>query len=109
MSQKLTIHAVYRSVCCDAPQQLVRSREGGFVSQNCEKCGTSRRVRIHELTELVCVPCDSILVKSVSRISGNYVYTCACCNQITPLFILLPYWNERFQYCGLATPNEHWK
>ena len=40
MSEKLLIHAKRQSTCCRANQLLVRSREGGFVTQNCEVCAT---------------------------------------------------------------------
>ena len=106
MSEKLTLYSNRLSHCCNARQQLVRSREGGFVSQNCERCGTPQRVRLNELPELFCATCDSLLTLTTCPHSRNYAYHCPDCDRLTLLYSQLPYWHERFRRCGLTTPNE---
>ena len=93
------------SKCHKAPTLLVRSREGGFVTRNCLKCGNPDWVSVEQLPKLDCEICGSLL--TVEKLDGyNYFYVCARCKRNWELSRFLPHWSELFDYFGLIAPNE---
>ena len=62
------------SDCCNSRMLLVRSREGGFVSRNCLRCGKPDYVGQHHLPDLDCDFCGTRL--GVRTIESNYFYLC---------------------------------
>src|SRR5580693_4010752 len=102
------ILSLHRSDCCESRMILIRSREGGFVSQNCLRCGKAYRVQDREIPDLDCDSCKwspkgSVMVKIIDK---NYVYECERCRKRWVLAELLPHWSELFPYCGLAAPGD---
>lgn len=94
---------LYGSVsrCCFRPSQIVVSRDGGFVSQNCTACGRSRKISLTELPKLVCKHCRRPMKKCV-KLNKNYAYTCSSCGRSVELRSIIPHWSEEFEYSGLA-------
>lgn len=88
------------SQCHNAPSLLVRSREGGFVSQNCLKCGHPNYVSIDQLPKLICEICYGDLKIGTNR-ERNYEYSCPKCERKWVLADKLPHWSDLFAYCGL--------
>jgi DNA-directed RNA polymerase subunit RPC12/RpoP len=91
------------SKCHSAPSLLVRSRDGGFISQNCLKCGHSSYVSIDQLPKLKCEFCLLIDLEVGKNDDGNYQYKCQGCGRKWNLPEMLPHWSELFSYCGLYT------
>jgi hypothetical protein len=104
MPNAITIYSKYLSQCCKSPRLIVRSREGGFVSQDCVECGQARRVRRDELPPLICKQCETSM--SPEYFQNNYAYHCSKCSSVYLLFDLVPWWHEKFQYCGVSTSSE---
>lgn len=104
MKKSMILHGKHRSSCCHSPQQIVRSRDGGFVSQNCEECGRPRTIK---LTELPVVTCECGEVMHAGFHEHNYAYRCSVCHAICRLCDLVPRWQECYQYRGLAIGNEN--
>jgi DNA-directed RNA polymerase subunit RPC12/RpoP len=95
------------SACCQAKALLVRSRDGGFVSQNCLKCGKPAYIGLNELPGIVC-DCGGSPLAPRKNGEGNYSYKCgnAKCGREWDLPTLLPWWDDLFPYCGLAAPGD---
>ena len=94
-----------QSSCHGCRSIIVRSREGGFVTQNCEECGLPRALHFNELPELVCGECVEIL-ESYITVLGNYGYRCRRCGKKHLLANLVPHWSERFEYHGYALESD---
>ena len=94
-----------RSHCCGESSLIVRSRSGGFVSQNCEACGKPRKIRQRELPVLICNTCRSELTTARDG-RGNYIYSCQHCNQQYRLADYVPHWRSHFKRNGLAIENK---
>lgn len=92
------------SDCHKTKALLVRSREGGFVTRNCLRCGKPGYVGPHHLPNLECEFCGGPLV--VKLLDKNYCYICGKCDRQWELPSLLPHWTELFQYSGLLAPGE---
>ena len=97
------------SDCCGSKMILVRSRDGGFVSQNCLKCG-KESYHLHEkdIPDLDCAGCKgtpagSVIIEIVNK---NYVYKCERCRRQWVLAEILPHWQDLFPYCGLGAPGD---
>ena len=88
------------SRCCRARSIIVKSRDGGFVTQNCEECGKPRKVTIRELPHLYCGECNELLSKTV--IGKNYHYRCDDCGRIWEVPEIVFDWNDLFDYHGLG-------
>lgn len=100
------IYSTKLSRCCRQRALLVRSRDGGLVSQNCLECGKPEYVNESALPELVCDICNSPLM--VKKVDGkNYFYVCDRCSRNWLLANSLPHWSELFQYSGLAAGGEY--
>jgi hypothetical protein len=54
VEEKRLILSVTLSTCCHADALLVVSRDGGFVSRDCVKCGKSNYVRLDDIPDLDC-------------------------------------------------------
>jgi hypothetical protein len=108
MRKTIEVYSPFPSRCCGAKQLLVRSRKGGFVTKGCMECPEgSNRVGEHELPELTC-SCSPGETMRQCRINKNYSYICDNCGHFFELWTKLPWWDERLEYCGVATPNESW-
>lgn len=93
------------SGCCDAKALVVRSRQGGFISQNCLKCGSSGYISAHELPDLECDSCGRIL--AIKNLDGqNYFYVCEHCGRHWKIGDTVPHWSELFAYSGLAVDSD---
>lgn len=95
--KQLTLNGKYVSSCCGKPTILVRSREGGFVTQNCSRCGVPKSIRLDELPQLICTRCKGQLLPFKRQ---NYMYECAPCGVEWELAQLVPPWHELFDECG---------
>lgn len=94
-----------RSRCCGSKSLIVQSRAGGFITQNCESCGTPRRITIQQLPTLPCRHCDCELRKTRDR-RGNYVYSCLTCSLSLRVADLVPRWQEYFEECGVGVGSD---
>jgi len=93
------------SKCCRAKALIVQSRAGGFVSQNCLKCGKSDYINPQALPDLECDYFGRIL--KIEFLDGqNYFYVCQSCNRNWTLGDTLPNWKELFAYSGLAVDSD---
>jgi ribosomal protein S27E len=93
------------SKCCRAKALVVQSRAGGFISQNCLKCGKSDYINEHALPDLECDFCGRRL--KVERVDGqNYFYVCGQCNRNWKIGDIVPAWAELFGYSGLAVDTD---
>jgi hypothetical protein len=82
---------------------IVRSREGGFVTQNCVNCEIPKAIRITALPDLYCGKCDNQLEKFKRQ---NYFYHCEDCEAEWDLAKLVPHWDELFEYYGYEIPDK---
>jgi ribosomal protein S27E len=93
------------SRCCQAKALVVQSRAGGFVSQNCLKCGKPEYINEHALPDVDCDFCGRRL--AVERVDGqNYFYVCRQCNRNWKLGDSVPSWSDLFRYFGLAVDSD---
>lgn len=99
------VHSVSVSDCCHAPQQLVRSRSGNFVTRNCTKCGKSaKRLSLSDIPQVLCPWCS--LPLKVGYIGKSYGCRCRCGHGFE-LGDILPCWEDAgFEYCGVAAPGD---
>jgi hypothetical protein len=84
---------------------LVCSRQGGFVTRNCVRCGKPSYVNERQLPALQCERCDGQL-KVMRTPDKNYAYAYDVCNVHWLLPGLLPDWSDLFPYWGLAAPGD---
>jgi len=104
MQSKRFLFSKKLSLCCDNKALLVQSREGGFVSQNCLKCGKQNTVSLENLPDLICDCCGSNLSKEIQQ--KNYFYACHKCERNWKLADNLPHWSELFEESGFAPYGE---
>ena len=101
MQAKRFLISKRKSKCHGASALVVRSREGGMVSQNCLKCGKSGYISAEDLPDLICEFCGNALV--VEKKDGtNYHYVCGKCGRFWKVATYVPDWRESFGHCGLA-------
>jgi hypothetical protein len=93
-----------KSNCCNYNALIVKSREGGFVSQNCLKCGKPGTVRLEDLPDLKCDFCSSALSKEIRQ--KNYFYACPKCKRDWKLADNLPHWLRLFEEEGFSLYGE---
>ena len=98
--EKLVLHGTKCSRC-NGPRMIVKSRDGGFVSQDCTKCGKSGYLPFNDLPVLHCSLCKSRL-KTYISVYKNYCYKCEECKTDFELAAIVPLWSEHFDYDGLA-------
>ncbi|PKN99563.1 MAG: hypothetical protein CVU42_07570 [Chloroflexi bacterium HGW-Chloroflexi-4] len=89
------------SSCCHAPQMIVQSRQGGFISQDCEKCGKPSFISENELPDLICKKCKCKLIVG-KNYRKNYIYTCPGCKSEFFVWDLVPNWQKYFDENGLG-------
>lgn len=64
---------------CGVKAQIVRSRDGGFISRDCLGCGRSHYVNESKLPNLPCEVCR--VPMQIKKLDGtNYFYECSNCN-----------------------------
>jgi ssDNA-binding Zn-finger/Zn-ribbon topoisomerase 1 len=83
------------SPCHKADSIIVRSREGGFVTQNCVVCGKSRPLSRKEVPDLPCRRCGGKTSQVTNRYK-NYAYSCSTCADAFELAALVPWYAEIF-------------
>jgi hypothetical protein len=99
------IYSTESSKCCKGRALLVRSRDGGFVSRNCVRCGKPDYALQHHLPDLQCELCSSAMV--IVKLDGkNYFYKCGKCGLAWKLADALPDWSDLFQCFGLVAPGD---
>ena len=96
------------SACHKSPSLIVRSRAGGFVTQNCVTCGIPRSLPFDDLPILSCESCKRSLVSFTKPAPNhNYAYRCDGCGQGFELHERVPHWNERFEYHGFPLDSDY--
>jgi hypothetical protein len=102
--KRVVIHSRSRSQCCRALQQLVRSRSGNYVTQDCVACGKkATTLSLSEIPNIKCPKCSNPL--SASYIGRNYGFTCGC-GCTLELGDIVPNWEEEgFAYCGVGVSS----
>jgi len=84
------------SRCCSQPAVLVQSKEGGFVTANCFRCGKRDTIDEYEFKCLrlivSCTKCKQVMTPTL--IEKNYSYKCEDCQLYIWLSDLLPHWTE---------------
>jgi DNA-directed RNA polymerase subunit RPC12/RpoP len=104
MAEKLVLHSRSMSPCHNDVNVLVLSRANGFVTQNCNTCGTPQPLNLWELPELKCDECG-VSLSTFVNILKNYSYKCNSCQRECQLADLVPAWHDKFEYHGFAIPN----
>ena len=94
------------SRCHGSRSIIVRSRPGGFVTQNCEVCHRPRALRLDEIPPLNCQLCGNAL-NSFHIPWGNYAYECRNCRRTTEVASIVPHWDELFDYHGYAIEKDY--
>ena len=84
------------SRCCQTATLLVQSMDGGFVTQNCAKCGNSDSLKSEEFEALhLWVACPECRSRMAARmVELNYGYVCDECELSILLADLLPRWSD---------------
>jgi DNA-directed RNA polymerase subunit RPC12/RpoP len=94
---------------CGGRRILVRSRAGGFVTQNCKNNCDERRggkpslVSIDELPVRLCADCGTEM--GTCYVDKNYAYRCGRCGTILTVADLIPPWEKYFNEDGVAIPG----
>lgn len=103
--EKRIVHSRSISRCCNAPQQLVQSRSGNFVTQDCIKCGTkAKTLPLSDIPQVPCPRCSTLL--DVIYVGKDYGCQCPC-GCTFELGSILPNWQDAgFKYCGVAAPGD---
>lgn len=109
-ASKRSFYAVLDCFKCRCRRRhiLVRSRQGGFVSWDCEICGAPRYVSSAELPAIDCNRCGGSLVPGKSPM-GNYAYRCPRCVSMVELADLVPRWQDLFDFHGLSIDPDYGK
>ncbi len=86
------------SRCCGVETVIVRSTQGGFVTQNCRHCGGRDSVSHREFLVLdvsaTCPCCEVPMAKEIfAENYNNYGFSCFCGSR-TFLAELLPWYYE---------------
>lgn len=102
---KMKLISTEVSPCCGYEAQIVQSRDGGFVSRDCLKCGRSHYVNERQFPRLACDSCKNPM--DIKKLDGvNYYYACATCERYHKIADIVPPWSEVFPYSGLAAHGE---
>ena len=86
------------SPCCGYRSIIVRSRKGGFVTQNCGKCGKPRSIIPKEFPMRKCSKCHGEM--SIIKVKYNYAYKCNRCGKLDMVSSIVHSWEEKFTYHG---------
>ena len=102
---KIKLISTVLSPCCGEEAQIVQSRDGGLISRDCLKCGSSHYVNESQLPKLPCESCKTPM--QIKKLDGtNYFYVCASCKQYHKIAGIVPLWSEKFRYSGLAAHGD---
>lgn len=93
------------SLCHGTKSIIVRSREGGFITQNCAHCGKPRAIKLEDLPDRACERCN-VLCEKITNNFKNYAYKCPICRKEIEVAKLVPHWDELFKECGYALEEE---
>ena len=95
-SYPVRVQASGASPCCALPMLLVQSMQGGFVTQNCSKCGEFMTLSEAGFLSLdLWVSCPRCRKRMTPQlVSKNYGYRCAGCDVAVLLAALLPRWQD---------------
>ena len=89
------------SPCHRKPRILVKSRPGGFITQNCPVCGKPDYLPMRDTPKLRCGKCRTTMhCHRNSR--KNYAYICGRCGNELELHTILPEWRDEFDYHGFG-------
>ena len=93
---------------CGGARIIVRSRDGGFVTQNCmkncdRKGGRPSLVTPADLPVRQCSTCGVDM--SVWLIGNNYAYKCPQCDRTLMVHELVHPWQKYFREDGVAIPG----
>jgi len=106
MRSKRFLYSKKPSKCCGYQSLIVKSRDGGFISQNCLQCGKPDFISPENLPELLCDFCESdLLVTKLDK--KNYFYACDKCKRNWKLADIVPHWAELFEKSGLAAHGDY--
>ncbi len=104
MEAKRLLYSNVESTCHRVKTLIVRSRQGGYVTRNCLKCGHPDYINETQLPRLSCDRCGDTL--RIAMIEKNYNYTCEQCGIWWRVADQVPHWSDLFGYAGIATsPN----
>ena len=103
----MRVYGSRNSNCCGAQMVFVQSREGGFVTLNCESCGTGYTCDLSELPE-DCPKCQTKANRV--KILKNYGYKCPNCG-VYEFYTIRPWYFKRFpkSYSGVGIPGVDWE
>jgi hypothetical protein len=100
-SLPLTAYTKGTSRCHGARCLIVRSRDGGMVSQNCIDCRKPYYISPSDFPDLACPSCGVLLV--VRKTDGrSYFFECLQCKKALKVASAVPDWSDLFRYEGLA-------
>jgi hypothetical protein len=105
MENKLLLQTKSPCKACGNIAVIVRSRKGGYVTQNCLKCKHHANVTVSELPMLLCGNCNEEMEAKV--IQKNYWYECEDCQLSCKLADLVPHWDEFFEYDPHPLPSDY--
>src|SRR5579883_2162564 len=97
-----------RSDCCKAKTLLVRSRRGGYSTQNCLHCGKPAPLPISNLPKINCDTCgNELLIRQF--LPEGYRYECSNCKREWLLKDILPHWSDDLEFPdhGIAAPGDY--
>src|SRR5688572_3821163 len=108
-----TIYILYslrNSICCGSKGQIVKSRENGFLTQNCtnegcQKFGEPASLSFSDLPVMRCRQCQKTMTTYINP-RKNYAYHCADCRRRVVLADKVGFWSDYgFKDHGFAIPN----
>ncbi len=106
--EKLSLCREFHCYNCNNDETLiVKSREGGFVTQNCTQCEKPYSISLEELPDLFCGECDEKLEVFISSLTRNYTYRCHECNTSVELASIVPNWQDLFDYRGFGLDSDY--
>jgi hypothetical protein len=94
------------SPCHHSLSHIVRSREGGFVTQNCISCGTPRTRPADEILTISCPNCGTQFDK-IFNANKNYAHSCHRCHFTKELAAIVPHWSDCFEYHGFGLDSDY--
>jgi len=94
------------SPCHREPTLIVQSREGGFVTRNCAKCGKPHKLSRKDMPKRYCGQCGLPLTRYQNP-RHNFAYRCDQCGISFELADIVPWWYELFDYHGFAIDRDY--
>ena len=95
------VRGVRVSACHSQPTWIVRSKEGGFITENCSECGkhtTLSRKGFYDLDICVACPqCANVMSKIMlpkDKKAANYSFACEPCGIFIRFADVLPDWKD---------------